>query len=350
MRKLGVGIVGCGEIAVAHAKAIENSGNARIVMTMDVVEEVAKDLAERHGAEGWTTNLDELLENPKVEAVYIATPHHLHAPLTVKAAEVGKHVMVEKPIATKVEDAKGMIEACRRNGVKLSVCFILRYHPVVRKAREIVRGGLIGKVMGVEMVAMGDKPESYWTGGYTGRVKTDWRTSKEKSGGGILIMNASHNIDYMRFITGLEAERVYAESDTFATPVEVEDFIGVVVRYKGGAIGTIRASSCARGGPGPVPFVERIFGTEGQVVLDLWKRRVWLWTAGDTPLSKAKEWTEVEIEPSEDPRALYVREFASSVLEDKEPPVTGEDGLRALEVVSAAYEAAESGRPVAIGD
>lgn len=341
-KELKVGIIGCGEIAVSHARSIAEAHNARIIMTMDVKKEVAKDLADRYQA-SFTTDLDELLSNPEVDAVYIATPHHLHAPIAIKSAEAGKHVMVEKPIAVNLKQARDMIEAARKNGVLLSVCFVMRYRPDVLKAKELLEDGVIGDVIALKMSAMGDKPASYWHGGYSGRVKTDWRTKKDQSGGGILIMNAVHNIDVMRFITGLEAVRVYAEQDTFVTPVEVEDWINVIIRYDNGAIGSIDASSCAKGREG---FGDRIFGKEGQIALGSPLR---LYTTLPDEGFEPGRWNEIHLPQIGNPRTLYVEKFAEAVLSGAdEPPVTGEDGLKALQVIIAAYESGEKHQPVTI--
>ncbi|MGH2617720.1 MAG: Gfo/Idh/MocA family protein, partial [Thermomicrobiales bacterium] len=122
MDRLRIGIIGCGEIAVRMAAAIAGSRHAQHVMVMDTRAALAQDLGEQYGVP-WTDNVDVLLANPAVDAVYIAVPHHLHAPLTIRAAAAGKHVLVEKPIATTLADAEAMIAAARASGVWLSVNF-----------------------------------------------------------------------------------------------------------------------------------------------------------------------------------------------------------------------------------
>ncbi len=159
-----------------------------------------------------------------------------------------------------------MIAAARANGVWLSVNFHAQVDPLCQAARDLVAQGAIGQVVGTRIVFRGDKPASYWTSGYSGRVATDWRVKKATAGGGVLIMNAIHDLNTMRFITGLEAVRVYAEYGTFDTPVEVEDFIAVTYRYDNDAIGTIEAGSAIRGRD-PLHDVDRIYGTAGQILL-----------------------------------------------------------------------------------
>jgi len=341
--KLTVGIIGCGEITnVLTAQALNEAKNVKIGMAMDVVGWAAEDIGRRYGVPH-TSDLKELLSNPDIDFVYIATPHYLHAPLTIEAAKAGKHVIVEKPIAVNLKKADEMIAECRKNGVKLSTCFPSRYLPHVEKAKEIVEGGHIGKIIGIKIMGMGIKPDSYWMGGYSGRIKSDWRKYKDKTGGGILIMNCVHDIDY---ITGLEAERVYSEYDTFLTPVEVEDFINVVIRYTNGAIGIIEGSSCIEESPSSKTIRgNRIYGSGGEMIVS---NPLWLRTSKDTELGKANEWHEVKLEEKVKHINRFIEGFAEAVLSNRTPPVTGEDGRRALEIIVAAYQSGLKSTPITL--
>jgi len=113
--QLRFGVIGCGEISAQTCQGISAAPNTAIAMLMDTRPEVLSDLAEFYGAPT-TTNVDDVLANPNVDAVYIATPHHLHVPLGIKAAKAGKHVLVEKPIATTLADADALIAACKGRG------------------------------------------------------------------------------------------------------------------------------------------------------------------------------------------------------------------------------------------
>ncbi|MCS7253379.1 MAG: Gfo/Idh/MocA family oxidoreductase [Armatimonadota bacterium] len=345
MAKMRFGIIGCGEIAVRTAEAIAQSESATVVATMDVNEGLAKDLAERHNVR-YSTDLDELLSWDDVDAVYISTPHHLHAPQAIRSAEAKKHIVVEKPMALNVAEAKEMIEACKSNGVVLSVCFPMRYLPHIRKAKELLSKGTIGRVVGISIKVLIDKPASYWTGGYTGRAKTDWRMHKETAGGGILIMNAIHNIDWMRYLTGLEVERVYAEYGTLVTEgIDVEDVACVVLRYANGAVGMIEALSCAAGSYGPGQWSgDRIYGTHGTIVLTEPLR---LYTKVGDLGYPTNQWIEVPSREMErNDRKLFIDDFVRSVSEGKEPLVSAYDGLVSVAIIEAAYISLECGSPV----
>jgi UDP-N-acetyl-2-amino-2-deoxyglucuronate dehydrogenase len=227
--QLGIGMIGCGEIAVQTAKGVAGAAHARHVMVMDVDERVARDLGGAYGVPS-TTSVEALLANPDVDAVYIAVPHYLHAPIGLQALRAGKHVLLEKPIATTLRDADALIAGAKEAGRTLSIAFTAQVDRAMQAARRLIADGAIGKVIGTRIVYRSQKPESYWHGGYSGRIQTDWRIAKAKAGGGILIMNAVHDLNTLRFVTGLEVRRVYAEYDTFTTPVEVEDFIAVTWR------------------------------------------------------------------------------------------------------------------------
>jgi predicted dehydrogenase len=340
--KLRIAMIGCGEIAYkATARSIQASDHAEMVTGVDPVEHVARSFGETYGIET-TTNLEAVLASREVDAVIISTPHYLHAPLAIQAARAGKHVMVEKPIACTVDQADAMIAACREAGVLLSVCLVSRYNPEAARAKALIDRGAIGRITALKFHGASNKPDSYWTGGFTGRVQTTWRKSLAQSGGGILIMNFVHDIDRLRYITGLEAVRIYAELDTYTTDVEVEDWITISIRYDNGALGNLLASSCARGGDSTG---NRIYGTEGQIVFGRQGMRVYtnLEVAGLEPGT----WNEIEL-PQVDSRRIYLERFARAVFEGRVPDIPGEEGRKTLEVIEAAYRSGVSHQPVTL--
>ncbi|MCZ7644830.1 MAG: Gfo/Idh/MocA family oxidoreductase [Planctomycetota bacterium] len=340
------GLIGCGEIAMHSVKALQGlSESCAIAAVQDVVEGLAKDTGERLGVPA-VTQVDALLARNDVDAVVLSTPHFLHAPLAIQAAKAGKHVACEKPIACTLAQADEMIAACHAAGVKLSINYISRYSGMVRKAKELVEAGAIGKILRYQVHVAADKPESYWSGGYTGRAKSDWRQSKEKSGGGVLVMNLSHNLDFVLWLTGLVPERVYAEAATHLTPVEVEDNISAVVHFRGGAIGSIDAMSCARG---KESFGDRLYGSEGQLVLAS-PLRVYTAREGVPGLTKG-QWTDVDVGKGlygTDERGAYFADFAKAIREDTTPLISGEEARKALALCVAIYQSAETHEPVKV--
>lgn len=340
--KLRIGMIGCGEISVQTAKGIAAASNAEHVMVMDVSERVARDLGATYGVPH-TTDVAALLANPQVDAIYIAVPHYLHAPLTLQAIAAGKHVLVEKPIATTLADADAMIAAAREAGRALAVAYHAQVDETCRRIKALIAEGAIGKVIGTRIVARADKPESYWHGGFTGRIETDWRVSKAKAGGGVLIMNTVHDLNTIRFMTGLEATRVYCEYDTYATPVEVEDYIAATYRYDNGAIGTLEAGSAIRGRD-PNGAHNRIYGEEGQIILSNPPK---IFVTRERAGLPAGAWQELPAAPRKD-RIAMVEGFAGAVLAGETPPVRGEDGRAALEIIAAAYQSGQEHQAVTL--
>jgi predicted dehydrogenase len=342
---LRIGMIGCGEISnKAAARGIAAAANARLEMAMDIREEIAADMGAQYDV-AHTTDLDELLGNPYVDAVYIATPHHLHAPLTLQALEAGKHVLVEKPIATALEDADAMLAKAKETGRKLYVAYSAQVSDAMVRLRGWISQGMLGQVTGMRIVYRSDKDPSYWYGGFTLRVHDEWRRDWRSAGGGPLIMNTVHDLNTMRFLTGLEAARVYAEYDTFTTPgIKVEDFITVVIRYRNGAIGSLEAG-CTLPGRDPLGAVNRIYGETGQILLASSSPRIYLrepW--GDIP---GGEWWDMPAdEPDPAPRKTMIEKFADSVLEDLDLLASGWDGRQALEIVLAAYRSGKTHQAV----
>ena len=344
--ELRFGVIGCGETAMQTCEGISAASNATIGMLMDVRQNLLDDVAEMFGAPT-TTDLDEMLSSPDVDAVYIATPHYLHVPIGIEAARAGKHVLVEKPIATNLADADALISACQESGVKLGVAFHAQVDAAMTQARQLVQAGVLGEIIGTRISALGRKPDTYWHGGYTQRVRSDWRVSKEQSGGGILIMNVVHDLNTVRWVTGLEPFRIYAEYETSTTPVEVEDNIAVTIRYRNGAIGVIQAGSAMVGGEHEDARGPRIYGTKGQLILSA-EPLIYL----EEPLEggEAKAWQKMRYSGPKGDRQQMVARYAQAVLEDSAPPVSGEDGRKALEIIAAAYLSGELARPVELGD
>jgi len=338
---LRIAMVGCGEIAVQNSKAIKNAPNTSIVQAMDLDIRLAKRLAALHEAP-CTTNFDEVLANKDVEAVFLAVPHHLHAPMAIQAMKAGKHVIVEKPMANTVADCEEMIEVARKEGVTLSVCYCQRYSPALMQAKELIEKGAVGRILGTEIAFGQVRNESYWTVGFTGRAKTDWRGQREKAGGGVLIMNLCHTLDYFRHLTGLEVKRIFADYSTLTHPVEVEDIVSATYQYEGGALGTLCGSTHVVGAR---MDEERLWGSEGQIVV-----RPGLRFCSQRQIDNyaANRWHEVKDLPPPREREIFIQRFAEAVRSGKEPEVSGLDGLIVQRIIEAAYTSREKGQPIEV--
>jgi len=340
MKQMRVAVVGAGGIAQRNASETARSGAAVIAGVYDVNARAARELARSLGGTRVFSSYREALESADVEAVLLSTPHHVHKSMTIEAAAAGKHVMVEKPIATTTEDAEEMIHRCRQAGVALTVNYSFRYLPKVRRAREIVESGALGEIAGVQVVSHQFKDPGYWMGGRS-NSPDDWRSSRAKCGGGFLIMNVCHTIDYLYYITGLRGTRVYSEYATVASPGDVEDVVSVTCRWGERAVGSISASSVMRGAD---VSEERIWGTKGTLVLDtgglsFYSTRP---AGGKKPgrLHREAKFPEVSW------TAEWVRRFVADVRAGRDPEISGRAGWENVAFITAAYGSLEAGRPL----
>jgi predicted dehydrogenase len=348
-RTLRIAQIGCGQIAPQHLKAYGESPLAELVVVVDVDPVAAQEAAAANGGVAWTTSFDEAIARADVDAVSIATPHHLHAPQTIAAARAGKHVLCEKPLTTSLDDADAMIAACRDNGVKLGMWMVQRYAAASRAARALLRAGAIGEIVNIRLPDVHNKVIDYYQRGVGGRARpSEWRGSRSTSGGGALIMNAIHQIDALRYITGLQVQRVAAEWVNFTGLADVEDMIAVLLRYSNGAIGSIDTANYAPGGGEPA--VLRIYGSKGQLQLVRGGVRAYVEqevaAVDGLPALKAGEWQEVPPPETGNSRTVLLEDFVRAVLAGQDPPITGADGRAAIEVVLAAYASADSGQTV----
>jgi predicted dehydrogenase len=332
---LRIAIVGAGGIAQRNAAEAARSGNASIAGVFDVNVKVARDMARKFDVPVFTS-FAEAVGSRDVDAVLLSTPHHLHKPMTLEAAAAGKHVLVEKPIATSLADAEEMLAACRKAAVGLTVNYSFRYLPKIQKARQLVQDGAVGDITGVQIVAHQFKDPGYWMGARS-NSPDDWRASREKCGGGFLIMNVCHTIDYLYFITGLRATRVYSEYATLASPGDVEDIVSVSARWGDRAVASISASSIMRGADASE---ERIWGTKGTIVLKGGTLAVYSTRPIDG--KKPGKFHEYSRFPEVSWTAAWVRGFVDAVQQNREPDISGQAAWENLAFISTAYRSLEA--------
>ncbi len=333
---LRLGLLGCGDIAVHNAAGAAVAPNVRVEMCFDPNRRLAEDLASRHGARAARTE-EELLTDPNVDAVLLCVPHHLHAPLAIEACRAGKHVVVEKPLAKDLQGALAIVDAARGEGVRLSVCFPQRYEPKVQIARRLIEAGALGALGGSLTRLFLDKSPAYWLGGFSGRAQSDWRRSVEKAGGGVLIMNLSHHLDLVRYLTGVEVQEVTA----FVSPPDtVEDAVVAALSYSNGALGSLIGSSSVTGS---TEQELSLWGEEGRIILEP-EPRVY----SHHPLEglRTTRWNEFGRLPAARIRAIDLSRLATALSNGRKPDVSGEDGLAVQAIIEAVYRSAAAQAPI----
>lgn len=199
-KQINWGIIGVGDVCeVKSGPAFMNITNSTLKAVMRRNPEKAKDFAQRHGVEKWYSDADALLNDPEVNAIYIATPPYAHEAYTLKAAALGKPVYVEKPMARSYKECMAMVTSCANNKVPLFVAYYRRALPNILKVKELIGKGIIGDVrsvnidlqMTIEPQILGDNKKS-----------TNWRVNPEIAGGGYFYDLASHQLDALDFILG----------------------------------------------------------------------------------------------------------------------------------------------------
>ena len=198
MKSINWGIIGCGDVTeVKSGPAFNLVPDSKLVAVMRRTESKVKDYAERHGVPKWYTNADELINDKDVNAVYIATPPSSHAEYTIKAAEAGKPVYVEKPMAASYEECKKMTEVCFVNNVPLFVAYYRRELSYFKKIKKLIDSGIIGKIQSANMNLLTSHKYKEFSDG-----NLPWRVNPEIAGAGFFYDLAAHQFDYLDFILG----------------------------------------------------------------------------------------------------------------------------------------------------
>ena len=325
------------------APSIRAADDAELVAVCSRDTGRAQAFAERHGASVAYGSVEELVKDSRVDVVYIASPNHLHAPYTKMAAEAGKHVLCEKPMALTPEDAADMIRTCRANGVKLGLEFESVHHPGYQKSRRMVKDGVLGTV---------SLAQAQWAGGVRGVVApparsgglNEWWEVPELVGGASAIMGQGvHAINALRYLLDQEVVEVTAMTDGQTSEKALEHVATMLLRFEGGAIGI---AVCGRKMP-DMRADAIVYGSDGRIVLEN--------TMG-IPLQGKVEVVSETVSSTEEwdpPNPIgttteEVEAFNRAVRLDTEPYASGIDGLRVVEVTVAVIESATTGKTVKV--
>jgi predicted dehydrogenase len=313
------GIIGCGDIVRKRvAAAIRDEPRSRLLAACRRDEGQLRNFCQAFSVERAYTRAADLLADPDIDAVYIATPVHLHLPQTLAAARAGKHVLVEKPMARSVAECDQMIAACRARGVRLEVAYYRRFYPMVRRIKELAAAEEIGQPLAVHAVTSTQFALKPGDEGY-------WRVIRDEGGGGALMDIGSHRLDLFLDLFG-DVRDVKAQTDTLLGSYEAEDFATVLLRFQCGVHGTLQ---CIFG----MDWVADDFivlGTRGRLVASPLN--------GDRLLVDRGQERRVESHPP--PANLHgplVADFVSAICEGRDPLVTGEEGRRTNEIMERAY-------------
>jgi len=339
VRRVGVGVVGLG-MGRSHARAFHGYEKARLVALCDIRSDILKKTCEEFGAKPYNSYHD-MLQDPEIEAVAIATPSYEHAPMAIYAALHGKHVLVEKPIATDLTAADRMIKICKEQGVKLGCVFQSRLDPINMKMKKAVDEGRLGRIFLIEgIVKWWRSDKDYY---HENKMVEMWKGTWFGEGGGALANQGIHTMDQLYWMMG-DADTVYGQYDTVGHSIQAEDFSAALIRFKNGAVGYIVSTTCLT----PRDLQETrltIHGTKG-TISRVGNQLIWRIEGepAETIAGETLKSDTLTVAPG-GPHAWQCRDFIDSILEDRNPVVTGESAIKALELVKAVYESALQGKP-----
>lgn len=339
------GVIGCGGIADRRTiPGMMQAKNARLVAVMDVVPEATRRVQEKYACPKSYDTAEALLADPEIQAVYIATPVYLHKDQVIAAARAGKHILVEKPLALNTAQGREMIEAVKAAGVYATEGYMMKFHSLHRRAKEIIDSGTLGKIVLMRAQLSCWYPE----------IPGAWRQDPALGGGGALMDMATHLYDLMRWFVG-EVQEVTALVDTLVFNYKSDDASSTLLKFKSGAHGFVDAFFCVP--DASVLSRLEIYGSRGSILAEGTIGQ----GSGGTMMAyveerergydaqQAREAADVKPKPiTADPVNPYTAEieYLSRCIEEKQPPEMNslEEGLRTLAVAEAAYRSARTGQ------
>lgn len=342
MERVGFAVIGCGSIANSfHLPELVRIESARLVAVVDLKPNRAKITAERFKVPYWYTDYHKVLELEDVEAVIVATPHPSHAAIAVEAIEAGKHVMIQKPMATSVEEADRIVKATRRHGeVKVMVLpFIYFDTPLFDHVKGLMDRGELGKVcMARARVAHGG-PEVYQrtvAKGFGEKPERCWFLSRKGARGGVLLDLGVYPVAMIMTLFG-GVRGVSAFTATLMKEADVEDNAVLILQMDDGILAIAEASWTQA-----APLSElSIYGSEGVVLLNTLTNGLRFYRKGYA------DWATFNLPREKEPQHTH-RHFVRCILEDRKPIGTVEDGRRLVQILETAYRSAESGKNIAL--
>ncbi|MCD6318155.1 Gfo/Idh/MocA family oxidoreductase [Candidatus Aerophobetes bacterium] len=331
--KIKWGVIGAGGFADKRSlPGMREARNCELTAVMVRNLDRAKKLAKKHGASKFYDKVEDLFKDEEIDAVYIATPVYLHKEHTIMAANYGKHVLCEKPMAMNTKECEEMIKACQDNKVKLMIGFMKRFHPFHQQIKRLIDEGKIGQIVEIRCQL------HLWYPDTPGA----WRQNPTLGGGGCLMDVGSHCIDLLCFLVG-DVTEVMARAENVIFNYPVEDISTLILKFSTGAQGIVDTSFS-------IPYRENpveIYGTRGTILA--------FRTMGPFNNPHAKMITEnreeeLKIPYTHDVYQAEFEHFAQCIQKNTPPLISGEDGLKNIQIIQAAYASAKEGKIVKISN
>ncbi|MEM2875459.1 MAG: Gfo/Idh/MocA family oxidoreductase [Candidatus Bathyarchaeia archaeon] len=322
------GLIGCGNQGRYLGRTLTKVDGAEVVAVADVDKSALEKAVEETGSKESYIDYHELLNKNYIDAVIVAVPHNLLKNVSVEAAEKGKHVFVEKPMGINRHEGREVVDTCKKAGVKLTVGYCLRFNSTVRRMKELIDGDAVGKIDLV--TAIRENSTSNWS---------RWLLNPDM-GGGILLYLGSHLIDETLWMVGSGVKRVYGEVN-ISPELKVDETDVFSIRFKNGVLANLGLSMLSTRRIHRVSIV----GTEGTITSDPFEGSLEMYSKRLGGYSYPTS-LKITDDPNRSMYMLELEDFVKSITEDREPYITGKDGLKVLEVIDAVFESSKTGRPV----
>jgi predicted dehydrogenase len=354
MERLKTAVVGCGKVAHTHAEALASIPESEFAAVYGRDPAKARAFAAHYGVRPFTS-VGEMV-GAGVQAVVVATPHPAHASVTTEALRAGAHAIVEKPLASSLDDCDAMIAAARETGRVLAMISQRRLYEPALRVRAAIDAGKIGRPVLGTAVLLGWRSEQYY-------ASDPWRGSWAMEGGGVLVNQAPHQIDLLQWFMGDVAEVYGAWANLNHPTIEVEDTSVAVLRFRSGALGNLLLSNSQNPGifgkvwvhgsngatvgvqtDGGSMFISGMTPAAEPPVNDVWK------VPGEEGLLERWQKEDADlfhrIDATKHYHRLQIRDFLQAVLEGRPPLVTGEEGRKTVEIFTAVYRSQRDRRPL----
>jgi len=361
-KKIGVGLIGPGSIAeLAHFPSIKACKFAELKAVCSPYEEEAKKVAHKWGAENWYTDYKKMVKHKDIDVVIISSPDGYHYEQTIAAAEAGKHVIVEKPLACTPKEAWSMVNACKKAGVKLMVACNHRFWLQHEIGKELIDQGVIGEVKTAKTGM-----HEHWRLYQENLAKTKFRLNPKETGGP-LFDQGSHRVDLLRWLIGSEVKRVVGiMKKTIEWEYPWPDVVWILMEFENGVIGCYSSDRFSH----VAHDATIVFGTEGMMgmsseglnpfesaplaiythkdydwdtlpdIIKKYRYPLHFWPEDVFTKPVPKRWISI-YPPREWSYTRMLNHFFECILEDKKPRVTGEDGAKVIEILCAVYKSME---------
>jgi len=337
---VGFGVIGLGNWGLMHVAAFEGHPQAKVVAVCDANGERADETARKHDVPGSYDRVEDMLSDPAVEAVSIATPDFAHTEVALAAIGAGKHVLVEKPLATTQADCERIVAAAEGSDKQFMVDFHNRWSPVFCQARQAINEGKVGEPRLVNLRLNDQLSVPTEMLPWAGESTVTWFVG-------------SHAVDTVRWLFGREIERVYAvKRDGVLTSMGIDtaDFYESILEVEGGGVAVVE--NCwilPNSGPSLFDLKCEVIGSQGAIYMDTSHHR-----AIETYTQDEARYPDVFVCPEIRGQVAgfaleSIRHFVDCVIEDRTPMCTARDGLAVSKVILAMERSASEGKPVAVG-